>query len=165
MRLAPNFTLREFTASQTAARRGIDNTPPWWVVDNLRHVAQAILQPIRDHFGRPVVVTSGYRAIELELALGKTPERAREGQHPRGQAADFEVLGVSNQEVAEWIESSGLPVDQLILEFHEPGDPASGWVHCSSIRPNRRSILTASRIDGQVIYTQGLPPHNPGGSE
>lgn len=150
MQLSKNFSLRELTRSQVAARRGIDNTPPQAVVERLRALAENVLQPVRDHFGAPVVVTSGYRSPELNDAIGSSDR----SQHPKGEAADFEVVGRSNLEVAEWIRDN-LTFDQLILEFYTPGDPRSGWVHCSYVPPPRNQVLTARRGGG---YVEGLDP-------
>lgn len=156
MKLSQNFSLAELTKSQIALRHGIDNTPPAWAVKNLRCLVEAVLQPVRDHFGAPVVVSSGFRCAAVERALkGKPATWEPNGQHPLGEAADFEVVGQSNRAVAEWIAST-LIFDQLILEFHTPGDPHSGWVHCSYVRENRKEILTAERSFQGTIYHHGL---------
>jgi len=157
IRLAPNFTLRELVASQTAARQGITNSAPWWAIENLTSLCTEVLQPIRDHYGRPVVVSSGFRSQALERVLkGMPADWVSHGQHPLGQAADFEVLGLSNADVARWIRAN-LAFDQLILEFHNTADPSSGWIHCSYVRPNRTETLTAVRHHGDVTYQEGLP--------
>ena len=158
-RLTDNFTLEELTRSQLASRHGIDNTPRTkWVRENLTHLAGAILQPVRDRFRRPVIVSSGYRSPELERVLkGKPAGWLSSGQHPKGQAADFEVAGIPNRVEAEWIRDE-LDFDQVILEFYDPADPAAGWVHCSAVRPNRGQALTAARSpQGGTVYNYGLP--------
>lgn len=148
--LSPNFRLSELTKSQTAIRRGIDNTPDDVAVAALIHLAENILQPVRDRYGVPFTPSSGYRCAELNAAIGG----AADSQHTRGEAADFEVPSVSNLALARYI-AENLDFDQLILEFHAPGDPHAGWVHCSYRNPdaNRREVLT---YDGRV-YTRGLP--------
>ena len=111
-----------------------------------------VVQPVRDHFG-PTVLNSGYRGPELNEAVGGSSK----SQHCKGQAADIEVPGVPNAELAEWIKEN-CDFDQLILEFYTPGIPDSGWVHVSYVseEDNRKSILTASRIDGKTQYSVGL---------
>jgi len=105
------------------------------------------LQPVRDHFGR-VKVTSGFRSPELCVAIGSSVN----SQHAKAEAADFECPGVDNAELADWIDRE-LPYDQLILEFYTPGEPNSGWIHCSWIADTpRASYLHAFREDGRTKY-------------
>ena len=126
MKLTANFSLSELTKSQTATRKGIDNTPSPEHQENLKLLCEAVLQPVREHFGRVVTVTSGYRSPELCTAIGSKIT----SQHARGEAADFEIFGVSNKELADYIHEH-LDYDQLILEYWNESDPNSGWVHCS----------------------------------
>lgn len=152
MRLSENFTLREYTKSQTASRRGIDNTPNDKHLESARALFENVAQPIRDHFG-PTIITSGYRSPALNEAIGGSTT----SQHSKGEAVDLEVPGVSTAEVAEWI-SQNLVYDQLILEFYTPGDINSGWVHVSfkADGSNRRENLTATRGNNGVHYSYGL---------
>ena len=90
MKLSANFSLSEMTKSQTAVRKDIDNTPTQEHIDNLKYVAENLLQPIRDHFGKPVAVSSGYRSVELCEAIGSSSK----SQHAKGEAADFEISGI-----------------------------------------------------------------------
>ena len=99
MQLSENFSLLELTKSQTATRKGIDNTPSPTHRDNLKSLCTRILQPIRDHFNRVVSVSSGYRSEALCLAIGSKIT----SQHAKGQAADFEIYGLSNKELADWV--------------------------------------------------------------
>jgi len=147
MKLSRNFSLGELTKSQTALRMGIDNNPTPEDLYNLHLLCDNILQPVREHFGRAVTISSGYRSEDLCVAIGSS----RKSQHAKGQAADFEVMGMDNKEVAEWIRDV-LDFDQLILEFYEDGEPNSGWVHCSYAEDNRGSVL---RYDG-TNYIEGL---------
>ena len=148
MRLSKNFSLAELTKSQTATRKGIDNEPSTEHVENLIHLAETVLQPIRDEFGRPVVISSGYRSPELCEAIGSSAK----SQHAKGEAADFEVPGMDNMQLAMWI-SKNTVFDQLILEFYEPGDPNSGWVHCSAVKEGSRAqVLKASKVEGKTKY-------------
>ena len=112
MKLTENFSLVELTKSQTAERKGIDNTPSTEHQDNLKSLCTRILQPIRDHFNRVVSVSSGYRSEERCLAIGSKTT----SQHAKGEAADFEIFGVSNKELADWI-NENLYYDQFILEY------------------------------------------------
>ena len=148
MSLTKNFSLIELTKSQTATRKGIDNTPSAEHQDNLKSLCTYVLQPIRDHFSRVVSVSSGYRSPELCTAIGSKIT----SQHARGEAADFEIFGVSNKELADYINEE-LEYDQLILEYWKESDPNSGWVHCSySKNDNRKQYLKAFRIDGATKY-------------
>lgn len=149
MKLGPNFSLSEFTRSGTASRRGIRNDPPAAVIDRLVGLVEAVLQPVRDHFGRPVVVTSGYRCPELNEAVGS----AGSSQHTTGEAADFTVSGVPNPEVARWIERN-CRFDQLILEF--PERAGGGWIHCSVVPRSRGAVMTANRTPGGTRYAPGI---------
>lgn len=146
MKLSANFSLAELIKSQTALRKGIDNTPDQPAIDNLEKLCTAILQPVRDHFGIPFTPSSGYRSPELCIAVGSTIK----SQHAKGQAADFEVPGVSNMELAEWIRDN-LEFDQLILECYTGGN--TGWVHCSYVHEPRKEVLTYDRSNG---YRKGL---------
>ena len=148
MKLSKNFTLSELTKSQTAVRKNIKNEPSTAHVENLIHLAETVLQPIRDHFGKPVVISSGYRSPELCEAIGSSSK----SQHARGEPADFEIMGVDNMQLAMWI-NKNTDFDQLILEFYEPGDPNSGWVHCSAVREGSRAqVLKASKVEGRTKY-------------
>ena len=147
MELTRNFTLSELTKSDTAIRHGIDNNPNADQIEKLKTLCEKILQPVRDHFGR-VKVTSGFRSPALCQKINSSPN----SQHARAEAADFEVVGVDNCELADWIHRE-LEWDQLILEFYTPGEPNSGWIHASYIpyQP-RRQFLHAYREDKKVKY-------------
>ena len=147
MNLTRNFSLLELTKSDTAIRRGIDNNPNADQVEKLKLLCENILQPVRDHFGR-VKVTSGFRSPELCAAIGSSIN----SQHARAEAADFECPGVDNVELADWIHRE-LTYDQLILEFYKPGEPNSGWIHCSVTEGmNRKQFLHAYREEGKTKY-------------
>ena len=148
MLLSKNFSLPELTKSQTAERKDIDNTPSPTHQDNLKSLCTRILQPVRDHFGRVVSVSSGYRSPELCVAIGSKTT----SQHAKGQAADFEIYGLSNKELADWI-NENLDYDQLILEYWKEEDPNSGWVHCSfNNQGNRKEYLRAYKNEGKTKY-------------
>ena len=144
--------MEELTKSQTATRKGIDNTPSPEHQANLQSLCTAILQPIRDHFSKVVTVSSGYRSQELCLAIGSKTT----SQHAKGEAADFEIFGVSNKELADYIHEH-LDYDQLILEYWKESDPNSGWVHCSySEGNNRNQYLKAYKDENNKTCYQSM---------
>jgi hypothetical protein len=155
MKLSPNFHLSEFTKSQAAVRRGLDNRPGEAELSALRLLCEKVLEPTRAHFGKPLLISSGYRSPAVNRAIGG----ARNSQHVKGEAADFEIPGVSNVEVCRWMEVN-LNYDQLILEFYIPGQPNSGWVHVSYRQPYRNQELTARRVRkwGRLVteYVPGI---------
>ena len=152
MKLTANFSLNELTKSQTAERKGIDNTPSAEHQENLKKLCENVLQPIRDHFEQVVSVSSGYRSPVLCAAIGSKST----SQHARGEAADFEIFGISNKELADWIHYN-TNYDQLILEYWKESDPNSGWVHCSySESNNRRQYLRAYKENGKTKYESVL---------
>ncbi|MCG8553589.1 MAG: D-Ala-D-Ala carboxypeptidase family metallohydrolase [Desulfobacterales bacterium] len=148
MQLSEHFSLNEMTRSDTAARKGINNIPPANMMVKLRDLCVQVLEPVRLHFGVPIRPSSGYRSPELNLAVGG----AKTSQHPKGEAVDFEVSGVSNYDLACWIQHE-LVYDQLILECYTPGVPDSGWVHVS-YRAGRNRKQAMTYVDGQ--YVPGL---------
>jgi len=149
MNLSKSFTLNELTKSQEAVRLGIDNTPNEEQILNLKILCEKILQPIRDYYGMPVSVSSGYRSVALCEAIGSSSR----SQHTKGEAADFEIFSVANRELAEFIVKN-LEYDQCILEFWNENEPNSGWVHCSySLNGNRKQYLKAEKLNGRIIYT------------
>ena len=148
MNLSNNFTLAELVKSQTAVRKNINNEPGTAEINNLIHLAETVLQPVREHFSKPVVISSGYRSPELCEAIGSSAK----SQHAKGEAADFEIPGVDNMQLAIWI-NKNTDFDQLILEYYEPGDPNSGWVHCSAVKEGSRAqVLKASKVEGKTKY-------------
>ena len=147
MNLSRNFTLSELIKSDTAIRRGINNNPNAEQIEKLKALCENILQPVRDHFGR-VKITSGYRSAELCAAIGSSVN----SQHAKAEAADFECIGTDNAELFDWIKAN-LEPDQLILEFYTPGEPNSGWIHCSWIPDQpRASFLHAFKSEGKTKY-------------
>ena len=148
MKLSANFQLSELVKSQTAERKGIPNNPSPTQIDNLKALCINILQPIRSHFDSPVLISSGYRSAELCLAIGSSIH----SQHIEGKAADIEVIGVDNKELAQWIKDN-LEYDQLILEFYKNGEPDSGWVHVSwNGSDNRNQSLHAFKENDKTKY-------------
>ena len=151
MKLSKNFTLQEFTKSQTALRQGIDNTPEGQHLEAAKKLFEHVVQKVRDNFG-PTVINSGYRGPKLNEAVGGS----KTSQHCKGEAADIECPGVPNADVAQWIVDN-LEFDQVILEFYTPGIPDSGWVHVSySADGNRKKSMTAMKENGKTVYKLGL---------
>ena len=151
MNLSANFTLKELTKSDTAMRLGLDNTPDDEALENLKTLCEKVLQPVRDNFGR-VTVNSGYRSPESNAAVGGS----KTSDHCKGMAADIEVDGVSNPDLAQWI-MDNLDYTQLILEFYTQGQPNSGWVHVSYDPNNlKKQELTAVKVAGKTQYLNGL---------
>ena len=147
MNLSRNFTLQELIKSDTAIRLDINNNPNSGQIEKLKDLCENILQPVRDHFGR-VKVTSGFRSEQLCLKIGSSIN----SQHAKAEAADFECMGTDNAELADWIYEN-LEFDQLILEFYTPGEPNSGWIHCSWISGTpRASYLHAFKSEGKTKY-------------
>lgn len=143
MRLSPNFSLSELSYSETAEERGIDNTPPPEVVENLRRLA-AGLESVRALLGAPLEISSGYRCPALNEAVGGSST----SQHMQGLAADFECTAFGTPlEVADAIRRSDLEFDQCILEYGR-------WVHLSFSDAPRRRLLTI--YDDDKGYVAGL---------
>ena len=152
MNLSANFSLHELTKSETALRMGFDNTPDDEATENLRLLCEKVLQPVRDHYGKGVKVNSAYRSPESNAAVGGS----KTSDHCKGMAADIEIPGVANADLAQWI-MDNLEYTQLILEFYTPGIPDSGWVHVSYDPNNlKKQELTATKVAGKTTYLPGL---------
>ena len=155
MKFTANITLDELTKSQTAERKGINNNPSPQQIENLKALAVNILQPIRSHFDKPLIISSGFRCAQLCIEIGSKIT----SQHVADDdcaAADFEIPGVDNRELAIWIKNE-LEFDQLILEFYRDNEPTSGWIHFSySTNHNRNQSLRAMRENGKVVYKPWL---------
>ena len=148
--LTEHFTLAEMIVSPTAKKLGIPNTPTPAHIENMRYCCEKILEPVRAKFG-PVTINSSYRAPLVNKAVGGSAT----SQHVNGQAIDFEVKGVDNKKVADWV-ADNLEFDQVILEFYAAGDKNSGWVHASIKKEggNRKQRLVATKSKaGGTKYT------------
>ena len=150
MQLSKHFTLEEMEKSQTATRKGIKNKAGSGEIKNLGDLCYEVLEPVRAKFGKPITVTSGYRSEALCEAIGSK----KTSQHTKGQAVDFEIIGIHNLKVAEWIKSN-CDFDQLILEYFNREEKNAGWIHVSYNEKgkNRKAVLT---FDGKT-YENGLP--------
>jgi len=149
MMLSKNLSLNEVVKSHTAKRLGIDNMPSEEHLANLKEVGQNVFQPLRDHFGVPIGITSGYRSPVLNKRIGG----ANRSQHTKGEALDIDadIYGkINNTDIFNFILNE-LEFDTLIAEFEDDGHPA--WVHVSYRREsNRGKVLVATRIDGRTRY-------------
>lgn len=129
------FTINELTKSATAQRLHINNNPTQEVKDNLNKLIDNVLDPLRELYGKPIIVNSGYRCTKLNKAIGG----AKNSQHLVGQASDIRTVQntkESNKELFDLIKNSKLPFDQLINEYDY------NWVHVSYSPRNRRQVLT-----------------------
>lgn len=122
MELTKNFTINELTYSVTAQANNIDNRPSVEIIANLKALCENILQPLRNHLGCPVIITSGYRCKDLNKKIGG----AQNSQHIKGQAVDFVVPQKDLKTVFDYIKTT-LPYDQLLLESGKNGK----WIHIS----------------------------------
>jgi hypothetical protein len=152
MILSKNFTLSELTKSADAIRKGLDNTPSQEAVDNLTLLATNVLQPIRDHFNKPVTINSGYRSKAVNASVGGSAT----SDHCKGMAADIEIVGIDNAALAKHIVDT-YKFTQTILEFYTPGIPDSGWIHVSyDVNNLKGQVLTAIKRDNKTVYLPGL---------
>ena len=152
MKLTENFSLSEMIKSETALRHGLENNPGDAEIANLKLLAEKVLQPIRNHYKTGVKVNSGFRHPEVNAAVGGS----KTSDHCKGQAADIEIPGVANADLAEWIKGN-LEFTQLILEFYTPGIPDSGWVHVSYDKSNlKKQVMTAMKENGKTVYKPGI---------
>ena len=147
------FTLKEVIKSETAVRKDIDNNPDGTVISQLKAICENIMDPIREHYGKPVRVTSGYRCPTLNKSIGGSSS----SQHcalNNDAAIDFEFydMDMDLEEVFKWItEESKLPFDQCIAEFLP-----EGWIHISYKKngQNRQKMTRAKKINGRTTYEQ-----------
>jgi hypothetical protein len=152
MLLSKNFSLEELTKSETALRHDMDNTPGEAEIENLKVLAEKVLQPVREYYARGVKVNSGFRHPDVNAKVGGS----KTSDHCKGLAADIEIPGIPNYELAYWI-SKNLDFTQLILEFYTSGVPDSGWVHVSYDPSNlKKQELTAVKQAGKTVYLPGL---------
>jgi len=159
MQLSEHLTLAEVTKSQTATRLGIDNDPDASQLAALKAIAEHIFEPLRNHFGVPIGISSGLRSKALNKAIGGSTR----SQHCHGQALDIDADiygGITNGEVFHYIKNN-LDFDQLIWEFgDEPcvdshtGCCAPAWVHVSFVNDetNRGQTLRAIKENGKTKY-------------
>lgn len=141
MNLSKNLTLQEAITSQTAQRKGLDNTPSKSTINVMILTAEKVFQPVRDHFGVPIRVSSFYRSPAVNAAVGGS----KTSQHRTGEAIDMQgTNGLTNAEIFNWIRKN-LDFDQLIWEYGNSTEPA--WVHVS---------YTAKRKNRKMVFAIGV---------
>lgn len=150
------FTIRELTKSETAVRKGIDNTPSKEIEKSLTALINNVLDPLREKWGAPIRVSSGYRCPKLNKAIGG----AAGSQHMKGEAADITSLSDSrndNMALLQLLLNSGIVFDQVISEdVDSMGRP--NWIHVSytTKRANRKKRTTMKKVKGRTVYLSGI---------
>ncbi|MBC8400389.1 MAG: DUF882 domain-containing protein [Candidatus Marinimicrobia bacterium] len=144
MRISSHFNLEEFTRSKTALKKRIDNSPGVEQIQNITALCKTILEPVRKHFGKPIYITSGYRSLELNKAIGGS----KYSQHLQGEAADFVVKDISTAKVFDYIIQHKIPFDQCIYE--KKGN--TEWIHISHKRNRREKLLATPDEKGRMVY-------------
>ena len=151
MQISKHLSLAEVSRSETAKRKGINNTPSGEHLENFKKLAENIFEPIREHFGVPIHISSGYRSKELNAAVGGSSS----SQHCSAEAIDIDMEGspngVTNKMVFDFIKDN-LNFDQMIWEFGNDTNP--DWVHVSyeSTGKQRKQILKAIKANGKTSY-------------
>jgi len=150
MKISEHLDLSELTRSESAKRVGISNMPTPEHIKNLKLLAEKVFEPIRNYFGKPIRISSGYRSKELNAKIGG----ANTSQHSSGEAIDIDMDGtdITNKEIFNYIKDN-LSFDQLIWEFGTDNNP--DWVHVSyeSIGKQRKQILKATKQNGKTYYS------------
>jgi hypothetical protein len=158
MQLSKNLALSEVTRSETAKRKGISNMPTPEHIENFKKLAENVFQPIRDHFGVPIRLSSGYRSEALNKAIGGAGKVVNgkyvaSSQHCKGEAIDIDMDGTSitNKQVFDFIKEN-INFDQLIWEFGTDANP--DWVHVSydSEGKQRKQVLKAIKKGSSTSY-------------
>jgi hypothetical protein len=158
MQLSKNLVLAEVTRSETAKRKGISNMPTPEHIENFKKLAEKVFQPIRDHFGKPIHISSGYRSAALNKAIGGAGKTVNgvyipSSQHCTGEAIDIDMDGteITNAQIFHFIKDN-LTWDQMIWEFGTDANP--DWVHVSyeSTGKQRKQILKAVKQGGKTVY-------------
>jgi hypothetical protein len=147
MKLSTNLSLSEVIRSESAKRNGISNMPTKEHIANFMLLAEKIFEPIREHFGVPIRISSGYRSKELNAKIGGSSS----SQHCKGQAIDIDNDGTSitKKLIFDCIKDN-LPFDQLIWEFGN--EENCDWVHVSYVPNGRKQILKAFKMNGATKY-------------
>lgn len=149
MQLSKNLSLAEVIRSETAKRKGISNMPTPEHIENFKKLAENVFQPIREHFGVPIHISSGYRSKALNTAIGGSLS----SQHCKGEAIDIDMDGTSitNKQIFDFVKDN-VNFDQMIWEFGTDVNP--DWVHVSynSDGPQRKQILKAVKSGGATKY-------------
>jgi hypothetical protein len=147
MKISEHLDLAELIRSESAKRLGISNMPTEEHIENLKQLAENIFEPIRNHFGLPIYISSGYRSQALNASI---PNSALNSQHSKGQAIDIDMDGTNIKNSEIFMYAKTLPFDQLIWEFGTKENP--DWVHISYSTLHRRQILYATKINEKTTY-------------
>jgi hypothetical protein len=149
MQLSKNLSLAEVMRSETAKRKGISNMPTPEHIENFKKLAENVFQPIREHFGVPIHISSGYRSKALNTAVGGSLS----SQHCKGEAIDIDMDGttITNKQIFDFVKDN-VNFDQMIWEFGTDANP--DWVHVSynSDGPQRKQILKAVKSGRATKY-------------
>jgi zinc D-Ala-D-Ala carboxypeptidase len=145
--ISKHLTLEELCYSETAIKLGIVNVPNQLQTENLKTLALKVFEPVREHFGVPIHISSGYRIMNLNQAI----KGSITSQHCKGEAIDIDMKGdkVTNAQIFHWIKDN-LKYDQLIWEFGDKKNP--DWVHVSYTKENRQQTLRAVKLNGRTHY-------------
>ena len=148
MKVSKHFNLAEFTRSESAKRHGVSNEPTPEHLENLKVLCERVLEPIREHFGCPINISSGYRSKALNHYIGGSLN----SQHCEAKAADIDMDGMegaTNRQIFDYIKDN-LEWDQLIFEFGTKENP--DWVHVSyNAGKNRKQVLRALKVNGKTV--------------
>ena len=147
MKLSKHLDIAEVIRSESAKREGIINMPTPEHYENLKVIAEKVFEPIREHLGVPILISSGYRSESLNIYIGGS----RSSDHSKGRALDIDMdgssSGVTNKMVFEFIKDN-LEYDQLINEFDY------AWVHVGyRLDANRKQTLRANKVNGKTTYS------------
>lgn len=149
MKISEHLDLSELTRSDSAKRAGISNMPTPEHIENLKKLAENVFEKVRNHFGVPIRISSGYRSKELNAKIGG----ANTSQHSSGEAIDIDMdnTSLTNKQIFDYIKSN-LSFDQLIWEFGTDSNP--DWVHVSyeSTGKQRKQVLKAYKLNGKSAY-------------
>jgi hypothetical protein len=145
--ISKHLTLEELCNSEIAKKLGIVNAPNQLQIENLKTLSLKVYEPVREHFGVPINISSGYRIMNLNQAINGSIT----SQHCSGEAIDIDMKGdkVSNSQVFHWIKDN-LKYDELIWEFGDKKNP--NWIHVSYCKDNRQQTLRAVKVNGKTQY-------------
>ena len=143
--ISEHITYTEATVSNKAKQLGISNTPNEKELQAMKLLAEAVFEPLRKWYGKPIQVTSFFRSAKINKAIGGSAT----SQHSLGQAIDIDTVS-DNRKLFDYIKGN-LPFDQLIWENGDDNTPA--WIHVSYTETrNRKQILRATRKNGKTVY-------------
>jgi zinc D-Ala-D-Ala carboxypeptidase len=149
MQISKHLSLKEVTKSNTATRLGISNKPTSEHLENLKLIAENVFEPIREHFKKPIGISSGYRSQRLNKAV----KGSATSDHCKGQALDIDADifgGLTNKEIFDFIKDN-LEFKQLIWEYGNEKNP--NWIHVSfDPNNNKKQVLVTLKGGGYANY-------------